>query len=554
MQEAFRRAKIDVPLRAKFDWNAWLKDGGAQVNSERRFLAHHLIRALFRVGEDERAGELVAALIAVIKEHSSEPQWQQEALFLIDVAVLSARPETCDEIAAKLLALNLEDHDRVVSGIYRHQNPIAVAMWKALHKQFPGEDQVTALKHLRRLLTGNHDAKSADEFVALVPRIDAELASENAAAFGGESADVRAGKLLAVAALLHRHEQSKLTAKYLARAQTTGTSSQTLTELGDLYAEEKLWNEAIRAYEAAWNKDRRNASALYLLGWARSKHGEDAQGRQQMELALMIPLGDGDSRRILARTLARLHVDDEAAKQRKLVLQLAAPHETSIIQVLDELCDSAAESAAAKKAPTPGMALLSQRLSAEFLFTPSVFMIETRYFMQWRASAHRIAARELLRAGKKAAAIEEIHKAEAILPEDVEVPLDCDADLRKQGAVSEADALYHRMADRLRADSRVFPRYATSRNDLAWLAANLDRDLDMALANAQRAVELAPQSPGILDTLAEVQFRRGNRAQAILLARRCVELDGDGPTYKERLAHFGEISGTSPNPTASTPP
>ena len=124
------------------------------------------------------------------------------------------------------------------------------------------------------------------------------------------------------------------------------------------------------------------------------------------------------------------------------------------------------------------------------------------------------------------------------MPEDVQLALGCDADLRKQGAAAEADSLYRRIADRLQSDCRDFPRCAGCRNDLAWLAANLDRDLDMALTNARRAVELAPQSAGILDTLAEVQFRRGNRAQAIQLARRCIELDGDGNLYKERLARF----------------
>ena len=132
--------------------------------------------------------------------------------------------------------------------------------------------------------------------------------------------------------------------------------------------------------------------------------------------------------------------------------------------------------------------------------------------------------------------MDEIHKAETVMPKDVQIALDCDADLRKQGAAAEADALYRRMVDRLQAECRDFPRCAGCRNDLAWLAANLDRDLDMALANARRRWKLAPQSAGILDTLAEVQFRRGNRAQAILLARRCIELDGDGSIYKERLA------------------
>ena len=553
LQDAFRLVNIpvkipvktDVPPAAKFDWKAWLKDGGAEVTQDRRFLAHHVLRALYRVGEDDRAAELAAAMLGVVKEHKSDPLWRQEAQFLIDVAALSARPETCDELASKVLSLKLEDPDSVVSALYHGQNPIAPVVWTALRNQLPGEDQATALKHLRRLLSGGRekksagDAKAAAELTDLLPRIEAELPSFNPTAPSELSLDARAAKLLALAALLHSCEQDKLAAKYLARISAADVSSRTLVEQGDLYAEQKQWNEAIRAYDAAWTKDRRNASALYLLGWARSKHGEDAQGRRQMELALMMPLADGDSRRLLARTLARLHVDDEAARQRQLVLQLAAPHGASIVQALDEICDAAAgTTGSAKKTDTADLALFSQRLSAEFLLTRSVFLTETRYYIQWRASAHRFAARELLRAGKMSAAIEEIHQAEAIMPEDVQLALDCDADLRKQGAGAEADALYRRMADRLQADCRVFPRYATCRNDLAWLAANLDRDLDMALVNAQRAVELAPQSAGILDTLAEVQFRRGNRAQAVQLARRCIELDGDGSLYKERLARF----------------
>ncbi len=85
---------------------------------------------------------------------------------------------------------------------------------------------------------------------------------------------------------------------------------------------------------------------------------------------------------------------------------------------------------------------------------------------------------------------------------------------------------------------RDFPRSALYHNDLAWLSANLDRDLDKALLHAQKAVELDPQSAGILDTLAEVHFRRGNRAEAARLAKRCLEMDPDGEHYKKQLARF----------------
>jgi Flp pilus assembly protein TadD len=146
----------------------------------------------------------------------------------------------------------------------------------------------------------------------------------------------------------------------------------------------------------------------------------------------------------------------------------------------------------------------------------------------------------LLRSGKTAEAIDELKRAEAIMPENVPFLLECDAALRKQGAGDEADAFYRRMADRLEADCRDFPRGGGYHNDLAWLEANLNRDLDQALAHAQRAVELEPQSAGILDTLAEVHFRRGNRAEAVRLAKRCIELDPHDKHYQEQLARFAK--------------
>ena len=55
MKEAFRLVKIDVPVPAKVDWTAWLKDGKAEVAQERLWLAHQVVRALHVAGEDEQA-------------------------------------------------------------------------------------------------------------------------------------------------------------------------------------------------------------------------------------------------------------------------------------------------------------------------------------------------------------------------------------------------------------------------------------------------------------------------------------------------------------------
>ncbi len=553
-KEAFRLVKIDVPLPAKIDWPAWLKNGNAVPDQQRRWLASRVFYELHRVGEDRHADELLEAYLAMLKDHISETDWQFDVSFLIATDAETGRSDHCDELASKLLALQLEHPERVVAALYRRQDYIVTLVWDGLRKQFPDQDQLQALKRLRRTIAAKRDPKGAEEFRSLAAHMIADIRSGKTAADGRyNTAEDRARKLLALAGLCQRQAEPKLAGECLAAIGAADLAVQTLVERGHLYLELKKWDEAARSFEAAWGKDPKNAAALYLLGWTKAKRGREAEGRKQMEAALMLPLADGVSRLHLAVALDRLHQDEEALRQRLLIMRLAPPHDESIVMAVGHLVD-----VKDVKPGTANEAANWRKLAVEYTLTRAAFISsawsESKSHLQWRASAHRFAALDLLRAGKTAAAIEEIHQAETIMPEDVQIALDCDAELRKLHAVAEADALYRRIADRLQADCRDFPRDATCRNDLAWLAANLDRDLEMALANAQCAVVLAPQSAGILDTLAEVQFRRGDRAQAIQLARRCVELDGDGSVYKDRLARFGEVSGTQPNSNASTLP
>ena len=61
---------------------------------------------------------------------------------------------------------------------------------------------------------------------------------------------------------------------------------------------------------------------------------------------------------------------------------------------------------------------------------------------------------------------------------------------------------------------------------------------DAALEHARRGVELTPNNPGHMDTLAEVYFRRGDRQAAIEAAKKCVELDPLNKFYRTQLQRF----------------
>ena len=90
-------------------------------------LAHQVIRALHLAGEDEQAHELIAAMLAMVSEKLPEDGWEVEALLLMDVEIAVGRPETSDALAAKLLAMDLENPEIVISRLYRDQDTIAGA-------------------------------------------------------------------------------------------------------------------------------------------------------------------------------------------------------------------------------------------------------------------------------------------------------------------------------------------------------------------------------------------------------------------------------------------
>lgn len=75
-------------------------------------------------------------------------------------------------------------------------------------------------------------------------------------------------------------------------------------------------------------------------------------------------------------------------------------------------------------------------------------------------------------------------------------------------------------------------------NALAWFTGTAGIYLDQALAAARRAAELEPGSAEILDTLAEVHFRRGEIAAAIADGERALALDPSSSYFKEQLARF----------------
>lgn len=81
----------------------------------------------------------------------------------------------------------------------------------------------------------------------------------------------------------------------------------------------------------------------------------------------------------------------------------------------------------------------------------------------------------------------------------------------------------------------VDPNFAIANANLAWVDAEENRELDVALGMAQKAKSMMPDLPSITDTLAWVMYRRGDYTAAVPLLRDCVQKAPDSATFHYHL-------------------
>ena len=79
------------------------------------------------------------------------------------------------------------------------------------------------------------------------------------------------------------------------------------------------------------------------------------------------------------------------------------------------------------------------------------------------------------------------------------------------------------------------PNFPVAIANIAWVDAQEDKNLDVALGMAQKAKSLMPEMPSITDTLGWVMYKRGSYDSAVPLLQDCVQKSPESAKFRFHL-------------------
>jgi hypothetical protein len=134
-----------------------------------------------------------------------------------------------------------------------------------------------------------------------------------------------------------------------------------------------------------------------------------------------------------------------------------------------------------------------------------------------------------------------IRTAHAIYPEQINTLIDTVPQVRSKFGDETLRKWYDLYAGPMRSHLEKYPTDTLIANNTAWLAAKCGFDLDIAHTFALRVVEQSPTDT-YMDTLAEVEFARGDIAKAIEISEKCRSLKPRDPHHRRQLDRFHQAA------------
>lgn len=166
------------------------------------------------------------------------------------------------------------------------------------------------------------------------------------------------------------------------------------------------------------------------------------------------------------------------------------------------------------------------------------------HFLRYAAQQERVhRAVANIQSGNMESADRNIKIGRLLQPQDIEMVVQCYPHLLEADERERADRLFESYETVMLEQIESWPNDNTALNNLAWMYACCDRNLEQALELAQKAISGAPNSHIYLDTLAEVHFRAGRFEAALAATKGCIRMDPRERHYRENLIRFAEAMG-----------
>jgi hypothetical protein len=490
-------------------------------------------RLLYLLGEKDKAAALFNAVAAAAKE-GEIALWHDK---LVETEYRLGLKEQAFDHCARILGLTPAPgaQVRLLSRVFPGHADAAEVWWRFLREQDAAADVAVTLKRLRELVGDRPKARDVDGLAQAAARSAEALKPPEHEKWLLVLAETCLAAGLEEAARGHLEAAVKLAA-----------SPRAALRLGDFWADRKRWERAAEVYGQGWQHDQKDPLALYLQGWALVQGGSAKEGKRRMELAHWAPLGNEYQRGALAAALKARGQREAARREWDLLLRTGRPGSFQAGEALRQL-----GLAAAAKKDFLAAAGYHER-SVLRVLRPTVSYLDTAANVTVPHYSHHLRARGLAAAGRFDDALREVEACAALVPGHTDVLIHVLPALEQGGRKKTADELFERCWALHEKLAAAYPRSGYAHNALAWLAAGCRRRLDQALEHARKAVDLVPDQASYLDTLAEVNFQRGDKERALELMRKCVALDGGNTYYRKQLERFEAGDPRAPLPPAVT--
>ena len=300
-------------------------------------------------------------------------------------------------------------------------------------------------------------------------------------------------------------------------------------QLGLLYAQDKRWADAIASYQTAYAHDETLVEALYNLAQAFRRAGNPSVAREQMALferrkATLMPLQElrgalqrtqgTTARAQILNNIARLYLKNGFYEKAVWEYQKALGMDPELVAAHNGL------GIAYTMLEKYSEAVTAQRKALEL--QPNL------------AKASAGLGLVYLRQNQTESALEHYQHAVASDPQFLEAHLKIGTILLKQKRYAEAIDTYE-------ASATLDPDNAEIYHNLGiCYARQAEADLEAARRHAQEAIRLDPNVARYYNTLALIDFRRGDYPQAEQTIRKALELEPENRNYQQGLK---QISG-----------